>query len=216
MPVVEDYVKKGAVTRMSAKALPVGKSIMETSGSPVALKSGLVKPGCLAPVSEPVRLPQLQPVFAPLLPDRACVAAGIPRPEYKDSESVAVMDPISSSMGTDDTDELDTTSEESVVGHLVALVGTTSVCMKFPENFSTPSICPAASDTLVEVLAPLRSITAPQHAVHEKPMVTRFSTSTPPNFASPLARTTPTAAMEHASFPPLKSYLPSSMPLLGY
>jgi hypothetical protein len=31
---------------------------------------------------------------------------------------------------------------------------------------------------------------------------TKCSISTPPNVASPLARTTPTAAMEHASFPP--------------
>jgi hypothetical protein len=109
MPVVEDYVKKGAVTRMSAKAL--GKSVMEASGSPVALG----------------------PAFA----------------------------------------------------------------------------------TLVEVLAPLRSITAPQHAVHEKPMVTRFSTSARPDFAAALTRTKPTAAMENNSFLPFYHPLPSSIPLLG-
>jgi hypothetical protein len=177
IPVVEDYVKKGAVTRMSPKAL--GKSVMETSGSP-AWESALVKPGCLAAVSEPVRLPQLQLVSAPLVPPRACVAAGL---RLEDA-----------CMLTDDTDELDTTSEESVC----------------PENISNTSSCPA-SDTLVEVLAHLHSTTAPQHAVYEKHMVRslRLSTST-------VARPKPTAAMEHASFPQLQSYLPSSMPLLGY
>jgi hypothetical protein len=215
LPLVEESVRKGAQTKKSARAL--GKCVMETSGSPAALKSALVKLGCLAAVSEPVRLPQLQLRLAPLVLDGACITAGIPRPQYEDSdsESVTVMDPISASMGADDSEELDTTAEESVVGPLVAVLGATSVCMKFPENFSATSICPA-SDTLVKVLAPLRSITAPQHAVHEIPMVTTFSTSAPPNFAVPLARTKPTAAMEHDSFPPLQSHLPSSIPLLGY
>jgi hypothetical protein len=184
LPAVEDYVKKGPVARKSAKAL--GKSVIETSGSPVALKSAFVKPGCLAAVSEPVRLPQLQFRFAPHVPDGTCVAAGIPRPGYEDSESVAVMYPISASMGADDT-----------------------------ETFSATSIC-SASGTLVEVLAPLRSITASQPAVHQKPMVTRFSTSAPPKFAAPLARTKPTAAMENDSFLPFYRSLPSSIPLLGY
>jgi hypothetical protein len=53
-------------------------------------------------------------------------------------------------------------------------------------------------------------------SVHEKPMVTRFSTSAPPNFAAALTRTKPTAAVENNSFLPFYRPLPSSIPLLGY
>jgi hypothetical protein len=113
--------------------------------------------------------------------------------------------------GDEDFEKTAASVELSVVEDCAKKDAVTRMSATFPESFSATSICPA-SDTLVEVLSPLRSITA----VHEKPMVTRFSTSAPSDFAVPLARTKPTAAMEHASFPQLQSYLRSSMPLLGY
>jgi hypothetical protein len=128
LSVIEDYVKKGAVTRMCAKAL--GKSVMETFGSPVALKSALIdKPGCLAAeVSEPIRLPELQPVPTPLVPDRACVAASLLRSEYEDSESVLLMDPSPAAMEVDATKELGTSI------HLITNT-------KAPNGGDTPRIC---------------------------------------------------------------------------
>jgi hypothetical protein len=99
-----------------------------------------------------------------------------------------------------------------ILGAVVEAIG---VSMNFPESSSATSIASPASNMLVEVLAPLRSIAASQHAVHEKLKVTRFSTPAPPKFAAPLARTKPNAAIESDSFLPLYHPLPSSIRLLG-
>jgi hypothetical protein len=106
--------------------------------------------------------------------------------------------------------------EEFVQNPSGAVVEAIGVSFNFPESSSATSVASPASNTLVEVLAPLCSITASQQAVHEKPRVTRFSTPAPPKFAAPLARTKPTAAIENDSFLPLYHPLPSSIRLLGY
>jgi hypothetical protein len=114
------------------------------------------------------------------------------------------------------TSENVTFSEECVQNPSGAVVEAIGVSMNFPESSSATSVASPAANTLVEVLAPLCSITASQQAVHEKPRVTRFSTPAPPKFAAPLARTKPTAAIENDSFLPLYHPLPSSIRIFGY